>query len=124
MEAGPTGQARMMTPNGDSRMGALPPWARWSGGQLLLALHVQPGARRSGVVGAHGERLKIALQAPPVDGKANEALLRFVAQQLGCRRDAVTLAAGAASREKRVQVACAQGDAAACVARLRPGDGR
>jgi uncharacterized protein (TIGR00251 family) len=100
-------------------MGELPAWARWSGGTLQLALHVQPGARRSAVVGEHGERLKIALRAPPVEGKANEELLRFVAQQLGCRPAEVVLAAGATSRQKRVQLPCAQYEAAACVARLQ-----
>jgi len=71
---------------------------------LVLALHVQPGARRSAILGAHGERLKVALQAPPVDGKANEELLRFLSAHLGLRRAALRLLSGAASREKSLAV--------------------
>jgi len=83
---------------------ALPAWARWTGQSLLLSLHVQPGARRTGVVGAHGTRLKLALHAPPVDGKANEELLAYLAGELRLRRRTLTLVAGQASREKSVAI--------------------
>ena len=87
-------------------MPLLPGWARRASGAVVLALHVQPGARRTAVVGEHGERLKIALQAPPVDGRANEALLRFLGEKLGVRQAALRLTAGAASRDKSVAVEC------------------
>jgi uncharacterized protein YggU (UPF0235/DUF167 family) len=56
-------------------------------------------------VGRHGEALKVRLAAPPVDGAANEALVRFLADALQVPRAAVTLVARAASRSKVVQVA-------------------
>ncbi len=103
----------------DSRTLALPPWARMQDGALRLALHVQPGARRDAVDGAHGARLKIALRAPPVEGQANEALRRFLAQVLGLRQAQVTLLSGAASREKVIGIACADGAAASMVEALQ-----
>jgi uncharacterized protein (TIGR00251 family) len=71
---------------------------------VVLALHVQPGARRTAIVGPHGDRLKIAVASPPADGRANAALLEFLAEQLAVPRVAVTLLSGASSREKRVAV--------------------
>lgn len=71
---------------------------------LFLALHVQPGARRTAVVGEHGQRLKVALHAPPVDGKANEELLGFLARELRLRRNDLQLAAGETSREKSIAI--------------------
>lgn len=68
----------------------------------VLVLHVQPGARTTEVAGLHGEALKIRLAAPPVDGKANAALCRFLAGALGVPVAAVDVLAGAGSRHKRV----------------------
>jgi uncharacterized protein (TIGR00251 family) len=73
---------------------------------VRLALRVQPGARRCALVGEHGERLKVAVQAPPTDGRANEALLAYLATCLDMRIGALRLVAGAASRDKSVQVEC------------------
>lgn len=53
---------------------------------------------------AHGERLKVALQAPPVDGKANQALVKFLAGVAGVPKSAVELIAGETSREKRLEI--------------------
>ena len=91
-------------PMPDSRTPPLPVWARWRPDELVLALHVQPGARRTALAGAHGARLKLALHAPPVDGKANEELLRFLAQTLGLRRAQLRLLAGATSRQKTIAI--------------------
>ncbi len=74
-------------------------------GAVRLAVRAQPGAKVSQVVGMHGDRLKIAVQAPPVDGKANAALCAFVAQWLDVPKRAVTLGAGETSRDKRVDIA-------------------
>ena len=71
---------------------------------IVLTLHVQPGARRTEVAGTHGDSLKIRLGAPPVDGKANAELLRFLAEAFGVLRRDVTLVRGDASREKIVRV--------------------
>lgn len=70
----------------------------------LLALYIQPGARTMGIAGLHGAALKIRLAAPPVDGKANAALLAYVAELLGLPRSAVSLKRGQTSRQKVVRV--------------------
>ena len=55
-------------------------------GRITLTLHIQPGAKKTEFAGLHGDALKIRLAAPPVDGKANEALIKFVADTLAsCR---------------------------------------
>ena len=77
---------------------------RGGDGRLLLTLHIQPGAKKTEVCGLHGDALKIRLAAPPVDGKANAALVAFVAECLGLPKAAVTLKSGQTSRRKVVSV--------------------
>lgn len=79
-------------------------WWRSEGGTITLTLHIQPGARRSEIAGLHGEALKIRLSAPPVDGKANDALLRFIAKEFAVPLRNVELLRGAQSRHKTVKV--------------------
>ncbi|MFT4112701.1 MAG: DUF167 domain-containing protein [Silvibacterium sp.] len=78
-------------------------------GGVSIAVRVTPRASKSKIAGIYedpdGARVKIALAAPPVDGKANEALVAFVAEVLGVPRSAVTLMAGDTSRSKRLWVA-------------------
>jgi uncharacterized protein (TIGR00251 family) len=69
-----------------------------------LSVRVHPGARKNGVTGAHADALKIALTAPPVDGKANEALIAFLADVLHLPRARIALVAGATSRAKTVRI--------------------
>ncbi|MEO7359056.1 MAG: DUF167 domain-containing protein [Gemmatimonadaceae bacterium] len=71
-----------------------------SRGAVRLTLHVQPGAKRSAIVGVHGDALKVAISAPPVEGKANEAVRTFVAAALGIPAHMISLVAGASSRRK------------------------
>lgn len=71
---------------------------------VRFGVHVQPKASRSEIVGLHGDALKIRLQAPPVDGAANEALVHLVAASLGLPRAAVQIVAGLSSRRKTVEV--------------------
>lgn len=71
---------------------------------VTLRLHIQPGAKNTGVAGLHGEALKIRLAAPPVEGKANACLLAFLAEQLGVAKAAVSLLSGDSSRAKRVRI--------------------
>ena len=71
---------------------------------VYISLHIQPGAKREAVAGLFGTSLKIALNAPPVDGKANAALLRFLAGKLGVPKRQIELCSGASSRDKRVFV--------------------
>jgi len=80
-------------------------WIKAQNGGVLLTLHIQPGAKTTEVAGIHGEALKIRLAAPPVDGKANAALLAFIAKTLKLPKNQVTLVSGETSRAKRVQVA-------------------
>jgi uncharacterized protein (TIGR00251 family) len=66
---------------------------------------VHPRARRSAITGAVGDALKLALTAPPVEGRANEACVKFLAEFLNVPRSSVTIAAGESSRQKLVRVA-------------------
>jgi uncharacterized protein (TIGR00251 family) len=80
-------------------------WARRSATGWALAVHVQPGAKRSEVAGLHGERLKIRIAAPALDGRANDALVAFVAEALGLPRRRISVATGERSRDKILAVA-------------------
>jgi len=79
-------------------------WCKADGDALVLALRVQPGAKRSEVAGEHGGALKVRLAAPPVDGRANAELRRFLADAFGVPLRNVTLLRGEASRAKQVRV--------------------
>ena len=103
----------------DSRTANFPAWARWRPNELVVAVHVQPGARKSAIRGEHGERLKITVRAPPVEGKANEELLQLLASQLALRPSALRLLAGAASREKTVAIDGDEDNARHLVEQLR-----
>ena len=85
---------------------------------MRVAIRVRPGASRTRVGGAYGERLVVAVGARAVDGAATEAALGAVAKAFGVRRRAVTLVAGATSRDKVVQIELAD-DAAAAEAQAR-----
>ncbi|WP_435628088.1 DUF167 domain-containing protein [Candidatus Ferrigenium straubiae] len=79
-------------------------WYRRSGEVVTLTLHVQPGAKRSEIAGLHGEALKIRLAAPPVEGRANEALLKFIAELFEVPLRQVELRQGGQSRHKVVAI--------------------
>jgi len=72
---------------------------------VTFAVKVQPRAKRNAITGEVGDALKLALTAPPADGKANEACLNFFAKLLKVPRSSVTIAAGHASRNKVIRVA-------------------
>ncbi|MDO5290988.1 MAG: DUF167 domain-containing protein [Pseudomonadota bacterium] len=72
---------------------------------LKLPIHATPGAKRTGAAGAHGDALRVRLAAPPVDGKANAALIAWAAQAFGVPRQQVTLLHGASGRQKMLGVA-------------------
>jgi uncharacterized protein len=73
-------------------------------GGVTLAVRAQPGAKKTAIVGVYGEgdraQLKIAVQAPPVEGRANEALIAFVAELLGVSKKSIELVGGELSRSK------------------------
>jgi uncharacterized protein (TIGR00251 family) len=71
---------------------------------VILEVYVQPGASRSAFAGMHGDRVKIRLAAPPVEGKANAALIEFLAAHYGVPKRSVRIAAGLRSRRKRVVI--------------------
>ena len=81
-----------------------PEWLRESSGRTTLTLHIQPGAKKTEVIGLHGDALKIRLAAPPVDGKANKALCAFIAEKLELPPRDVTLATGTTSRHKTLRI--------------------
>jgi uncharacterized protein len=93
------------------------PWLEDRGDHLILRLQVQPGARKNEVAGPTAEGfLKIRLTAPPVEGKANRALLHFLAESLDLARSRIELLSGEKSRRKRARVSGL--NATACQARL------
>jgi uncharacterized protein len=78
--------------------------ARRDGDDLVLEVRVQPRAARSEFAGPFGERLRIRLHAPPVDGRANAALIAFLADAFGVPRARVAIEHGLAGRDKRVRI--------------------
>jgi hypothetical protein len=82
-----------MTPINDSSTGA------------TFAVKVHPRAKKNAITGKVGDALKLALTAPPVDNKANEACIDFFAKLLKVPRSSVTIAAGQTSRNKVIRVA-------------------
>jgi uncharacterized protein (TIGR00251 family) len=86
-------------------------------GDVLVDVHVVPNAAKTQVAGLHGEAgrqaLRLRLQAPPVDGKANQALVKWLAGCLGVPQQAVTLVRGETSRRKQLRVSAAAAGRAA-----------
>lgn len=73
-------------------------------GNLVLHCHIQPKASRDAIVGIHDGRLKVQVASPPVDGKANEQLIRFIAKTLGVAKSRVILIRGQSSRLKTLRI--------------------
>ncbi|MDR3606160.1 MAG: DUF167 family protein [Oligoflexia bacterium] len=97
-------------------MSATPPkWISQASNGVVLRLHIQPKASRSQICGEHGEgesiRLKVRIAAPPLDGAANEELLRFLKKCLGVPTSRLHLIRGETSRSKDVLVEGASTDA-------------
>lgn len=72
---------------------------------VTFAVRVVPRASKDEIVGIHGDVLKIRLTASPVEGRANKALIAFLADQLGVRKSQVEIVAGATSRRKMIHIA-------------------
>jgi uncharacterized protein (TIGR00251 family) len=84
---------------------SLPPYLQQEkSGTLLLHLKIQPNASNSKITGQHGQRLKIRLQSPPQDGKANHELLSFLSDALGISKSCIELIRGTTSRDKTIRV--------------------
>nr|WP_320010645.1 DUF167 domain-containing protein [uncultured Desulfobulbus sp.] len=80
----------------------LPCLSQLADGTIALRLHVQPRASSNGIAGLQGDLLKLRLTTPPVDGKANKAVIAFLAKLLKLPKSAVTLKSGHQSRNKTV----------------------
>jgi uncharacterized protein len=80
------------------------PWARWVGDGWTLTIRVQPGARRSEVVGPYGDSLRVRVAAPAADGKANAELVRILAEHFSVSTRALEITRGHASRTKIVRL--------------------
>jgi uncharacterized protein len=74
------------------------------GRMAILRVHVVPNAKVDSVIGMHGSAIKIKVRAPAVEGKANVALVRFLADQLKLPRNAIVLKRGDKSRDKTIQI--------------------
>jgi uncharacterized protein len=77
-------------------------WEAQQGAALVV--HIQPKASRTECVGLHGDALKIRVAAPPVDGAANDELIRFVARLLTIRSSAIRIESGMSGRRKRMMI--------------------
>jgi uncharacterized protein len=80
-------------------------WCSPLPGGVRLAVQIQPNAKKTEVVGVLDDALKIKLAAQPIEGKANEALVKWLAGALGVSRSAVTLTHGQTSKKKLLEVA-------------------
>lgn len=79
---------------------------QWLDGDLRLQLHIQLKAKAHAISGRHGDRIKLQLAAPPVEGKANTALINFLAGEFGVPKKRVALTRGRQSRLKSVVIHC------------------
>ena len=96
---------RLTTENtGEHREEAMIPVQETAGG-VTFSVKVHPRAKKNAVTGELGDALKVALTAPPVEGRANEACIEFFAKLLKVPQSSVTIASGQASRNKVIRVA-------------------
>ncbi len=75
-----------------------------NGDDLVIRLYIQPKASRDQIVGLHGDELKIAITAPPVDGKANGHLAKYLAKQFRVAKGQVVIEKGELGRHKQVRI--------------------
>ncbi|WP_315900072.1 DUF167 family protein YggU [Ferrimonas balearica] len=80
------------------------PAVQRQGDDLLLQLYIQPKASRDQLVGLHGDEFKVAITAPPVDGKANAHLVKFLAKQFRVAKGQVTILKGELGRHKQLRI--------------------
>tara|TARA_B100001109_G_scaffold255874_1_gene261936 strand:- start:1969 stop:2259 length:291 start_codon:yes stop_codon:yes gene_type:complete len=78
--------------------------SQWTDGDLILVCHLQPKASKSEFAGLHGDAIKVRIQAPPVDGKANAELIKFLSRQFGVSKRDVEIISGELNRHKRVKI--------------------
>lgn len=71
---------------------------------LVLRLYIQPKASRDSIIGLHGDELKVAITAPPIDGKANAHLVKYLAKQFKVAKSQVLLEKGELGRHKQIKI--------------------
>ena len=76
----------------------------WQNYILILSIYVQPRASRDEIVGPHGNNLKVRITAPPVDGKANEHLLKFLVKEFGVAGSQIVITTGRHGRHKQLRI--------------------
>ncbi len=74
------------------------------GNDLLLRLYIQPKASRDKIVGLHGDEIKVAITAPPVDGKANAHLAKYLSKQFKVAKGAIEIEKGELGRHKQIRI--------------------
>ncbi|MBE8715639.1 DUF167 family protein [Cellvibrio polysaccharolyticus] len=77
---------------------------QWQGSDLLLRCHLQPKASNDGVAGLHGDRIKLRITAPPVDGKANAHLVQWLGKLFQVPKSRVTILQGESGRSKNILI--------------------
>ncbi|RJX33432.1 MAG: YggU family protein [Oxalobacter sp.] len=96
------------------------PWCSATANGLRVAVQISPNAKRTEVVGETDDALKIKLQAPPVDGKANEMLIRFLADVFNVPKSAITITHGHTSKKKLVEIRAANLSVESAMQQLTP----
>ncbi len=91
-----------LVPNSTSKSAAKA--AVLADGNLQLRVYLQPKASRDEIIGLHGDELKVAITAPPIDGKANAHLIKYLAKQCAVAKSKVTILKGQLNRHKTVSV--------------------
>jgi uncharacterized protein len=81
---------------------------RWEQHDLVLDVRVQPQAKRDEIEGTYGKRLKIRISAPPIDGRANTQLVKYLAKLFKVRTSKVEIVTGKTSRDKRIKIRAPQ----------------
>lgn len=80
------------------------PHYSWQGEDLILRCHLQPSAARDEIVGLHGDRLKLRITAPPVDGKANEHIIKWFSKLFGVPKNDIEILQGELGRQKTLRI--------------------
>lgn len=77
---------------------------QWQGKDLLLKIHVQTRAKENAITGLHGDRLKLRINAPPVDNKANKRIIAYMAKEFSVKQADVSLISGEKNRDKQILI--------------------
>lgn len=80
------------------------PYYYWRKNVLFLEIHLQPNATKNAIVGRHGDKLKISVTAQPIEDKANQELIKFIAQFLNLPKSQINLVKGKQNRNKLIAV--------------------